>query len=112
MKLEVNGIEVECIIGDRAHERAVPQKITVDVKMEVDDSAAHSDCLADAVDYVTLADDIRGVLTAARCRMIERAAMLAARCAVGREHVKSAAVKVIKRGAVPGIGCASAEFCA
>src|SRR5574344_1706655 len=52
MKLELNGIEVNCIIGDRPEDRVRPQLLLVDVELTVPDIAADTDCLKDTVDYV------------------------------------------------------------
>ena len=78
MKLELNGIEVECIIGEREDERNRLQTLSVDVVMEIPDDAAESDALEDTVDYAELTELIRSELVAAKCRMIERAAYLVA----------------------------------
>ena len=40
MILELNGIDVDCIIGDRPDERERTQRLTVDVRLEIDDAAA------------------------------------------------------------------------
>ena len=108
MILELNGIDVDCIIGDRPDEREWTQRLTVDVRLKIDDTAATSDELADTVDYVALTDQIRAALVAAECRMIERAAKVV--CDVCRKDPKviSAWVKVTKAGAVSHLTSASA----
>ena len=35
MILELNGIDVECIIGERAEERTRTQRLLVDVRLEI-----------------------------------------------------------------------------
>ena len=72
MILGLNGIEVDCIIGDRQDERERVQRLVVDVELEVGDVAATSDELADTVDYAVLTERIREALVAAKCRMIRR----------------------------------------
>ena len=108
MILELNGIDVDCIIGDRPDERERTQRLTVDVRLETDDAAATSDELADTVDYVALTDQIRAALEAAECRMIERAAKVV--CDVCRKNAKviSAWVRVTKAGVVAHLASASA----
>ena len=54
MILELNGIDVECIIGERAEERTRTQRLLVDVRLEIGDAAAESDELSDTVDYAAL----------------------------------------------------------
>ena len=108
MILELNGIEVDCIIGDRPDERNCTQRLTVDVTLEIGDEAATSDELADTVDYAALTERIRMALVAAKCRMIERAAKVV--CDVCREDpkVRAARVKVTKTGTVAHLASASA----
>ena len=108
MELRLNGIEVECVIGERPDERTRLQKLRVDVALEIADAAAETDELADTVDYAALAERIRAALVAARCRMIERAAKVAADVCCAGDKVRSATVTVTKRGAVPGLESASA----
>ena len=107
MYLELEDLEVECIIGDLAHEREVPQKLLVCVRLEISDDAAESDALADTVDYAALADKIRSALQSAKCRMIERAAKIVEQTCLAEKGVKSVWVKVTKSGAIPGLKSAS-----
>ena len=108
MKLELNSISLECIIGERPDERQRLQPLQVDVELEIPDDAAESDELSDTVEYAALAGNIRAALVAAKCRMIERAAKVAADVCMAGGKVLSAKVKVTKTGAVPGLGSASA----
>ena len=108
MKLKLNGIEVKCVIGERPDEREREQALRVDVELEIADTAAATDELADTVDYAALAERIRTALVAAKCRMIERAAKIAYDVCREDAKVLSARVTVTKSGAVPGLESASA----
>lgn len=110
MELRLDGIEVDCIIGERDYERTMIQRLVVDVALEVSDRAAKTDELADAVDYVALADAIRSALVEAKCRLIERAALIAAETCLSFKGVMSAEASVAKSGAVPGIKSACARI--
>ena len=110
MKLRLDGIDVDCIIGDLPEERDRLQRLRVDVEVVVPDDVASSDNLADTVDYVALAEKVRSSLVAAKCRMIERAARIAAEACLSLPRVESATVKVVKAGAVEGIESATAEW--
>lgn len=109
MELEVKGIEVDCIIGERDYERSLIQRLTVDVSVETDGRAAETDDLHDAVDYVALADAIRARLVNEKCKLVERAALVAAKACLEVRGVKSAKVAVTKAGAVPGIKSATVK---
>lgn len=110
MKLKLNGLDVDCVIGERADERMRLQTLRVDVELTVPDVVAETDELADAVDYAVLAERIRVALVAAKCRMIERAARIVHDVCRAEEKVLSATVSVTKCGAVPGLGSATAVY--
>ena len=97
MTLRLNGIDVDCIIGERPDERTRLQTLRVDVELE----AAETDELSDTVDYAALAARIREALSAAKCRMIERAAKVVRDVCLSEPKVLGAKVRVVKSGAVP-----------
>ena len=108
MKLELNGIDVDCIIGERPDERTHPQRLRVDVVLTIGDRASETDELADTVDYAVLTERIRVVLIAAKCRMIERAAKAVCDLCLTDEKVSAAKVRVAKSGAIPHLESAAA----
>ena len=110
MKLELNGLEVNCVIGERPEERTRTQRLRVDVVMDVDESASTSDSLRDVVDYAKLASKIRAALEWARCRMIERAARVAYDACMLDSRVNAASVKITKFGAIPFLESASVTY--
>ena len=110
MKLKLNGIQVNCIVGERPDERVREQELRVDVELEISDRAAETDELGDTVDYAALADRIRAALVAAKCKMIERAAKVVYDICRAEAKVLSATVTVTKTGAVPGLESASAIY--
>lgn len=108
MTLELEGLEVDCVIGDLPSERAMTQRLVVGVRLEIPDAVSESDDIADTVDYAALASGIRDALVAARCRMIERAAAVALGVCMEFPSVAAARVRVVKSGAVPGLAAAAA----
>lgn len=107
MLLTLDGIQISCIIGDLPHERLEPQTLRVDVELQIPDTAAHTDSLADTVDYVAVKDKVAAVLAAARPHLVERAAFLVYE-ALSEYGVRK--VKVTKFGAIPGLESASAIY--
>lgn len=101
MTLRLNGIDVDCIIGERPDERTRTQTLRVDVELEIPDRAAETDDLADTVDYAALAGKIRAALSSAKCRMIERAAKVVRDICLAEPLVRSAKARVVKYGAIP-----------
>ena len=110
MKLNLNGLDVDCVIGELPDERKRLQRLRVDVALDVPDRAAETDALADTVDYAALAGRIREALVAAKCRMIERAAKVACDVCMKESLVVTAVVTVTKGGAVSGLESASAVY--
>ena len=110
MKLKLNGIDVDCVIGERADERDRLQRLRVDVELDVPDTAALTDALADTVDYAALTERIRAALVAAKCRMIERAAKVVAETCLAEEKVAAARVSVVKAGSVPHLESAEVVY--
>ena len=109
--LKLNGIEVECILGDQPEERDREQRILVDVALALDlQAAGSSDNLGDTVDYALLVGDIREALEDAKCRLLERAAEIVADIALSDPRVEKATVSVRKFGTVPGLGSAEVRI--
>ena len=112
MFLELNGIDVDCIIGERTDERDRAQRLMVDVRLEIGDGAALSDELADTVDYASLAVRVRAALVEAKCRMIERAAKVVCDLCLSDAKVRAATVRITKAGAVAHLESATAIYSA
>ena len=108
MKLELNGIDVDCIIGERPDERTHPQRLRVDVTLTIDDRASETDELSDTVDYAALTERIRAALIAAKCKMIERAARVVVDLCLADGKVAAAKVRIVKSGAIPHLESAAA----
>ena len=107
-RLELCGLEVACVIGDRPDERDREQRLTVDVSLACDlSAAAASDAVRDTVDYAALAESIRVSLQTARCHMIECAAECVARVCLADPRVAAVRVRIEKPGSVPGMRAAA-----
>ena len=108
MRLELSGIGVDCIIGERPDERMRPQHLRVDVVLTIDDRVAETDELSDTVDYAALTEKVRAALVAAECRMIEHAAKVVLDLCLADAKVSAAKVPVTKSGAIPHLESAAA----
>lgn len=106
--LSLNGIEVDCVLGDMPEERSRPQRVFVDVALGLDlEVAALADSIDATVDYSLLVLDIREALEDARCRLLERAARVVADVCLSRQSVETVTVTVKKCGSVAGLASAS-----
>lgn len=101
----LEGLRVECIVGDLPHERSFPQELFLDVALTCDLSiVAKSDLLTDTVNYVAVIDAIREKLITAKCQMIERAAQVAIDAAFAVDkRITAVKVTVRKPHALPGV---------
>ena len=108
MKLELNGIDVDCIIGERPDERTRTQRLRVDVLITIGDTVAETDELADTVDYAALTEEICTARVEAKCKMIERAAKVVCDLCLKDAKVSAAKVRVTKSGAIEHLESASA----
>ncbi|MEI6645811.1 MAG: dihydroneopterin aldolase [bacterium] len=107
-QLELCGLEIRCIIGDRPEERVCEQTLVLNVVLTLDMSDVLArDALNDTVDYVAVACDIRMALSAAQFRMIESAAECAAQICLRHARVDAVCVRVEKLAAVPGLRAAA-----
>ena len=110
MRLRLDGIEANCIIGDLPDERERLQSLRVDVELEIADTSARTDALADTVDYAALVERVRAALVGAQCHLIERAAKIVHDTCRADARVTAVRVTVTKTGRVPGLASASATF--
>lgn len=108
MRLRLDGIDVDCVIGELPEERDRLQRLVVNAELEVPDAASESDEIADAVDYAALANSIRAALVDAKCRLIERAAKVVRDVCLADPRVSAARVSVTKAGAVAHLASATA----
>ncbi len=108
----IDGMSVECILGDRPEERVAPTLVSVDAEISFDMlPAAMSDRLEDAVDYVAVAAAARKSLSEAKCNLLERAAFVAARATMGADmRIDSVSLTVSKPGGVEGVEKVSASI--
>ncbi len=73
--IRISGIELECIVGIRQHERKEPQPLWVDLELGLDLSrAGRSGRIGDTVDYDRVADQLIQLVRFREYRLLENAA--------------------------------------
>jgi 7,8-dihydroneopterin aldolase/epimerase/oxygenase len=99
----LENLAIDCIIGARDRERAEPQRIFVDVALEVDiAAAAASDDVAHAADYSRLAGLLMELARDHAFRLLERfVAVAAERVLEAFPEARAVSVTIKKPGAVP-----------
>jgi dihydroneopterin aldolase len=96
LTVELNGIEVFGFHGVLFEERRQGQRFLFDVTLEVDDLAAITDRIADAVDYRDVVALVREISDRHRFNLLEALAQAVADALVGRFDVATARVRVQK----------------
>lgn len=109
-QLRIHGLELWLRVGCTEEERAFPQRIELDVALELDlRKAGRTDDIAKSIDYAAVADALKKELTPKTFRLAEAVAEQAADQILWR--FKPAAVVVrLKKRALPGIDWAGVEI--
>lgn len=73
--IELNGLEVDCVVGIYPRERHVPQRVRLDLGMYLStELAARNETISASIDYSALAAQIGFLLRSCEFRLIETAA--------------------------------------
>ena len=101
--IELERLEIDCIVGILPFERTTEQKVFLDVSMDLDFApAAASEQVSDTVDYTEIARDLTELVRSSRYQLIETMAVECSRLVLERHPVvQRAAVSVHKPAAVP-----------
>jgi dihydroneopterin aldolase len=78
--IELNGLEVDCVVGVYPRERHVPQRVRLDLGMYLStETAARKEKISASIDYSAIAWQISFLLRSCEFRMLETAAHAIAR---------------------------------
>jgi dihydroneopterin aldolase len=109
-KIFVTGLELWLRLGCTPEERAFPQRVELDVELELDlREPGASDDLSKTADYARVAALLKTSLENEPFRLAEAAAEKAAALALRSFPVRAATVRVRKR-ALPGVRWAGVEI--
>ncbi len=108
-RIEIQGLEVECVIGVRPHERHRAQRVIVDVELGTELAAAgRSGRLDDTCDYDIVAQQVRELLVFRRYELLETAAEeLSAMLFAVQPPIERLALRIAKPDALSGAGAAA-----
>jgi FolB domain-containing protein len=110
-KILIQNLRIQGILGVNEAERTTIREIIVNVTLFTDTHpAAHSDDIADCVDYSVLVKQIRTKVESARRFTVEALAEDVAKICLGKIGVQKAIVKVEKPGAVTGVESVGVEI--
>ena len=99
--IRIEQLELDCLIGINPWERLTKQRITVDITMDVDLSAAgRSDSIRDTVDYRVVAKAVAEEVNSSSYKLVEALAARLAEICMTNERVQSVEVTLRKPGAI------------
>ena len=99
--IRIERLELDCLIGVNPWERLTKQRITIDISMDVDLSAAgESDSIRDTVDYRCVAKAVTAEVNSSSYKLVEALAARLAKICMANERVQSVEVTLRKPGAV------------
>jgi 7,8-dihydroneopterin aldolase/epimerase/oxygenase len=100
-RILITALKVETIIGVHAWEMHLPRPLLIDLELGLDlRPAASSDRLRDAMDYKTVADEVRAYAASQQFRLLETLAEGIARLLFERHPILSLDLSIAKPGAV------------
>ena len=99
--IRIEQLELDCLIGINPWERLTKQRITIDITMDVDLSAAGgSDSIRDTVDYRVVAKAVALEVNSSSYKLVEALAARLAEICMTNERVQSVEVTLRKPGAI------------
>lgn len=99
--VHIEQLELDCIIGINPWERGARQRITIDIEINADLSAASkSDAIEDTINYRTIAKAVTAEVEASNYSLVEALATRIADICLEDERAQSVEVSVRKPGAV------------
>jgi len=99
--IRIEQLELDCLIGVNPWERLTKQRITIDISMDVDLSAAgESDSIRDTVDYRVVTKAVAAEVNASSYKLIEALAARVAEICMANERVSAVEVTLRKPGAI------------
>lgn len=110
MKITINGIEIQAVIGTRDHERGSHQKIIMDIEFDYDASQAScTDKLEYSVDYAKIVESAIRISKDHKFYLLETLAEKVIGMLKENSTITSAKVRVKKPSAIKNIKYVSAE---
>lgn len=93
----IQGLEVQACVGVPDEERAHPQRVLMDLKLELDlKEAGKQDWVEATVDYAAVAEGVKRLVEGRSFRLVEAIAESVAELLISRFNVARVSVKVRK----------------
>lgn len=99
--VRIERLELDCVIGINPWERLTKQRITIDIEINTDLSAAGaSDAIEDTINYRTISKAVTSEIEASSYGLVEALAARVAEICLEDERAQSVEITVRKPGAV------------
>jgi dihydroneopterin aldolase len=99
--IQVEGLEIDCVIGIYDHERAQEQRILVDIAVDSDIAdAAEQDKMEYSTNYVEIADAVTELAVERKYQLLETFAHESVTMLLERFDVTRAYIKIMKPDAI------------
>jgi len=99
----LHGLQVDCVVGLWDWERAIRQRIIIDLDMATDiEKTAASGKLEDTIDYSAVSKRIQTLVVEGKFELVETMAEKIAETLMGEFSIPWCRVRINKRGAVTG----------
>jgi D-erythro-7,8-dihydroneopterin triphosphate epimerase len=99
--VRIERLELDCIIGINPWERLTKQRITIDIEINADLSAAgRSDAIEDTINYRTISKTVTSEIEESNYGLVEALAARVAEICLEDERAQAVEVLVRKPGAV------------
>jgi dihydroneopterin aldolase len=105
----IRNLELLVRIGIHGHEQGMPQPVRINVDLEAE-ASPREDSVEDVVDYESIANGIRDIITAGHINLAETLAERIATLCLSDKRVTSAHIKVEKLHALQGAEAAGVEI--
>ncbi|MEX0696477.1 MAG: dihydroneopterin aldolase [Dongiaceae bacterium] len=106
----VRDLVISCSIGAYPHERLAPQRVRLNVDLNVREAAAHRDDLGDVVSYDTIVAGIKALVAGRHINLVETLAEEIASLCLDEPRVLSARVRVEKLDVEPAATSVGVEI--
>ena len=108
-RIFIRNLELLARIGIHGHEQGMPQPVRINVELEAE-ASSRKDSVEEVVDYETIANTIRDIITSGHINLAETLAERIAEACLSDKRVSKVRIRVEKLHALQGAEAAGVEI--
>ena len=108
-RIFIHNLELLARIGIHGHEQGMPQPVRINVELQAE-ASPHKDSVEEVVDYETIANTIRDIITSGHINLAETLAERIAEACLSDKRVSKVRIRVEKLHALQGAEAAGVEI--